>query len=490
MGTPGAIAKNLPWMPQYRQAQQAMTTATGQPAPPGPTKAQKLAVLLKDGILGAMAGRAANEEAIVQSGGHRSGGAGIGFVAGLNAPAQAAATQQALQRGGLENQQLGQQVAAYPANLALSQGKTISDILKSRAEATKDTAQGSQADAEIAAMPAKTALEQAQALADRYKEDAGSGQLIDLQTQQPVNTTGQGFAPLSAQEAQILGKNEGDRVPLKVKNSANEMVNRGIKSVSAGGRQLLVDGQGRTIKDLGQATPLVTMNAQLNAPSQIPPQMQKAVDMVGKNQVDLPTAMAPFRRFPGQAEAFLGAVHDQYPDYFQGNFGATKKVQEKYTSGNVSDQLLAIGTAREHMKLFGRLADALDTGNTQLLNSIGQQIGVQFGSDKKTNFDIAAQAFGGEVGKAFDGAGVVAGERQQAQKNFQSQMSKGQFKGAVNTVDQLLAGKQKAAKDAYAVTRTGQPNFGSTPATAPAAGGAAPLPSFAQWKKAQQQAKP
>jgi hypothetical protein len=215
-----AILSGRPAQP----AQPALTTPGGQMVP-GLTKAQKLGVLLKDGLLGAMAGRAANEEAIVQSGGRRSGGAGVGFVAGYNAPAQAAMTQQAVQRGGLENQQLGQVVAAYPANLALGQGKTISDILANRAKATKDLSDSDKDTAEIGAMPAKSALENAQALAARYKEDPGSGSLIDLQTGQPVTTSG--IAPLTAEEATVLGKQPGERVPIKLKNTASEIAARG-----------------------------------------------------------------------------------------------------------------------------------------------------------------------------------------------------------------------------------------------------------------------
>ncbi len=156
----------------------------------------------------------------------------------------------------------------------------------------------------------------------------------------------------------------------------------------------------------------------------------------------------------------LAEVKGIKPDFNSGDFSVEQKVKEKYTSGNVGDQLLAIGTAREHMKTFGALADALNNGNVQKINQIGNELGLQFGSDAKTNFNIAAQAFGGEVGKAFDGAGVVAGEREEAQKNFNDAMSKGQFKGAIQTVDNLLAGKQKAAKEAYGQGVQAKPNFG------------------------------
>lgn len=156
----------------------------------------------------------------------------------------------------------------------------------------------------------------------------------------------------------------------------------------------------------------------------------------------------------------LAEVKKLNPNFNSGDFAVEQAVKTEATSGAVGKQLLAIGTAREHMKLFGKLADALANNDTQALNKIGNYFGVQFGSDKKTNFDIASQAFGGEVGKAFDGAGVVAGEREQAQKNFNAQMSKGQFRGAIQTVDALLAGKQKAAHSWFDAGTKAQPDFG------------------------------
>src|SRR5207248_9709009 len=121
-----------------------------------------------------------------------------------------------------------------------------------------------------------------------------------------------GLAPLSADEAAVLGKSEGDRVPIKLKNSASEIVARGVHAVQGGGRSLLVDSKGNTIKDLGVATPIATINAQMNAPAQITPQMKNAVDMVGNGKVDLQTALEPFRRLPGASEAFLSDLEQVY----------------------------------------------------------------------------------------------------------------------------------------------------------------------------------
>jgi hypothetical protein len=123
----------LPWMRQFQQAQPQpklqrppMTTPTGQMVP-GLTKGQKLTVLLKAGIQGAMAGRAASEQAVIQSGGRRSGGAGMGFEAGMEQPLIQATQQQRFQAGQMQNQLTQQQIAQTTALNQAYQAGTARD---------------------------------------------------------------------------------------------------------------------------------------------------------------------------------------------------------------------------------------------------------------------------------------------------------------------------------------------------------------------------
>ena len=472
---PPAAPFVLPWLRQFQQSQPArppLSTPTGQWTP-GTNKAQKLEVLLRNGLQGAIAGMGESAQAVAQSGGRRNGGFAGGVAAGYEAPAQQTALQQSLERSGLENQVLQNQVQIAPALnfLKLLQGQA--DLGKTGAETNKATAEAGKATAETGAIPVKTQLEQAQALAARYKEDPGSGALVDLQTGQPVNT--QGFAPLSAEEASILGKQPGERVPLKLKNTANEMVNRGIRSVSANGRQLLVDGQGNTIKDLGQATPLVTMNAQMNAPAQITPDMQKAVDLVGKNQMDLATAMLPFRRFPGQAQAFLGALHDQYPDFFQGAFGASKNVLEYFTSGEGAKNINAFNTATEHLGQLLGLATALGNNNVQLANTIKNQVKEWFGSAAPSNFNLVKSAVAGEISKTFKGS-VTDEEIKSITANVNSSQSPEQLGGVISNALQLMRSKMAANVEQYQRGRQGQPAFPASSSTAAGSSYSRPKP--------------
>lgn len=120
---------NLPWLPGYKAPQ---------PAAPGPSKAAKLGTILKSGIMGAIAGQNAVEQSVVASGGRTRGGFGMGAEAGLMAPAQQTQIQQTLQRGGLENQVLQNQVNFAPQVAALGVAGKIAEIQKNISDAQKN----------------------------------------------------------------------------------------------------------------------------------------------------------------------------------------------------------------------------------------------------------------------------------------------------------------------------------------------------------------
>ncbi len=182
------------------------------------------------------------------------------------------------------------------------------------------------------------------------------------------------------------------------------------------------------------------------------------IDMVGTNRVDLATALQ--RVPPAQKDLFLRNLSAAYPDFNQGTFAVAKKEQTAFTSGSQGQQLTAIGTARNHMQTFKDTAAALDNGDFLKANQVGNYLGMQFGSDKATNFNVARSAFAGEVGKAFAGANVGVSDRQELIDKINAASSPAQLKGYADTADALLAGKQKSLKESYDQGIQGKPNFG------------------------------
>lgn len=204
---------------------------------------------------------------------------------------------------------------------------------------------------------------------------------------------------------------------------------------------------------------------------------EQAKQMAAQNYTQtgqLPAGM----RSPAMGAQILNQAASSGPVDVAGNkmqYAAKTKQLEAFTSGNYSQQLNSINTAREHMKTFNQIADALDNGNWQTANKLGNALGMEFGSDKASNFNLVKQAFASEVGRAFAGAGVTEGDRRDVGDKISAASSPAQLRGAAQVADQLLAGKQTALRMTYEQGQKGQPNFGAdngpnTPAP-PATGG-------------------
>jgi pterin-4a-carbinolamine dehydratase len=166
-----------------------------------------------------------------------------------------------------------------------------------------------------------------------------------------------------------------------------------------------------------------------------------------------------------QKIAILKEVKAIKPDYSSGDFAVEQKMKEAFTSGSQGQQLTAINTAREHMATFKQTADALGNGNFLLANRVGQALGMQFGQDQSSNFQIARAAFAGEVGKAFAGANVAEGDRRELLDKINLASSPAQLKGYADTADKLLEGKQKSLKESYQQGIQAKPNFGNQSST-------------------------
>lgn len=395
--------------PSFVQAATAGATPGGANAlSPGLNKAGKLVTLLTSGLQGALAGRRASEEAVIQSGGRRSGGAGMGFEAGYTLPWQRSMQQQAVQRGGLENQILGNQVQYAPALNFLK-------MLQEQAEVGKTQAEAGKATAETGAIPDKQRLEQAQAEAANYKDDPNLG-LIDLRTKQPVNPSG--FAPLTAEEAQVLGKQPGERVPLKLKNTASEIAVRGLTTVNT------EEGVFERNRNVGSMTRLGSNPRMMFAPGE-----QYTPVAADPNDPGKVTLMKK-----GQAAA-------QGVNLPQGAATtAAKTVARSEVPTKIGDQKVAFTTMIQHADLLREAARALSNGNVQTLAGLKNAFKNEFGYSGPITAKAIADAYAGEVTNVIAKGHITDAEMAKTGKTLDP--SKQNFE----TLDKVLTAYQALAQ--------------------------------------------
>lgn len=411
--------------PSPQQAAQVGASPGGvNAASPALNKAGKLITLLRSGLQGALAGRAASEQATAASGGRRSGGAGMGFEAAQAYPWQQAMQQQSVERGGLENQMLGNQVQYAPALnfLKLLQGQA--GVGKTQAEAGKATA-------ETAAIPQKTALEAAQAEAAHYKDDPNLG-LIDLRTGQPINPSA--LAPLTAEEAQVLGKQPGDRVPLKLKNTASEIAVRGLTTVNTEEGVYERNRNTGTMTRLGANPRMVFAPEQRIVPAAADPNNPGALTYMRAGQ-----AMASGAQAPGSA-----------------NVQAAKKEAVSEVPTKIGDQKVAFNTALQHADLLKSAIMALGNGDQNTLNSLKNRFKAEFGATGPVTAEVIAGAYTREINKMLSSGHMTDAEIGTIGKTLNvNRQSPQQSLAVLDSYRALAQSKMKMLTDQANAAKTG-----------------------------------
>ena len=127
--------------------------------------------------------------------------------------------------------------------------------------------------------------------------------------------------------------------------------------------------------------------------------------------------------------------------------------------GKGSEEVLAFNTAIQHADLLQKAGTALKNGDVRLLNKIGNELGVQFGSDKATNFRIIANAYSREVTKALSGGHITDAEIKEQGATIPSNASPEQILGAVSSYRGLMQSKMNLRRQQFESGRQGQPAF-------------------------------
>lgn len=324
-------------------------------------------------------------------------------------------TQTLLQQGKIDPQhaQTAEALAGLPPDQARQQLDIVRKGYMSQTALNNDLAKK----AEVAQNTAKAGLDAAQAEAANYKEDPNLG-LIDIRTKQPISNAAS--APLSAQEAAILGKNEGDQVPLKLKNTANEIVNRGIRNVQAGGRSLLVDNQGNTIKDMGAATPVVVNNLANN--TGVGGTAQQIAQQFGMTPVAFDQQAEKYyttgqlpqigRGGNGLAlqRALMNRAAELHPEASLAGNQAAFKANEASLNGLVKqrDSVSAFeSTAIKNLDQFmGTAKSVIDSGSPLINLPLRAAAGRVAGSTNQAAFDAARQVALTEIAKVVNNPGL------------------------------------------------------------------------------------
>ena len=360
--------------PTVQQAAQAGATPGGENAmSPALTKGGKLATLLMSGLQGALAGRAASEQAVIQSGGRRSGGVGTGFQAGYTLPWQRSMLPLEYQQKQAETQlaQAGLQpvetpYGQMPAALA---SKILAPYLgyQGRVQSAQIGGQSRVQSADIGAQGRVQAAE----VNRRFIPVQGVG-LFDTASRQVVPGTAQSITvtPEIAQDYQLPQEFIGKPMTLSNLAAVERAQSQQETTVQGEGGPALVNKRSK------QVTPLGLGNPGMGRPLQV-------------GDVNN----------PGETTFMTGgqAVKSGAPGTQSASVQVPRQAAKAEVPTKIGDKTVAFNTMLQHAQLLRQAAKALQNGNVRLVNSLSNRAMSEFGDPALTDFHAIANAYNHEV---------------------------------------------------------------------------------------------
>jgi hypothetical protein len=196
------------------------------------------------------------------------------------------------------------------------------------------------------------------------------------------------------------------------------------------------------------------------------------VDALGTYTMDPASAFA--RMTPAARNNLITQVREKYPEYDPTTYSAKKAAALAFGAGTQGNALRSFAVAGQHLDQLGSLADALQSGDVQLINRAANLYKTQTGSEAPTNFEAAKDVVSKEVIKAIVGSGQSGvEEREHLAKLLDAAKSPAQLKGVIRQYRGLMEAQHDALieqRRAAGLPALTQPSYGGN-APAPGAGG-------------------
>lgn len=154
--------------------------------------------------------------------------------------------------------------------------------------------------------------------------------------------------------------------------------------------------------------------------------------------------MAPLSGFglrsPG-GQRVMARVMEMNPNYNAQEYTTSQKAYSDFATGKNGNIVRSQSVALDHLATLGGLVGALNNGDVQAVNRLGNVVAAQTGKTAPTNFDAAKSIVGDEIVKAIVGAGGGVSDRQEMKAILDKANSPQQLAGVIQTYQKLLAGQ-------------------------------------------------
>lgn len=196
---------------------------------------------------------------------------------------------------------------------------------------------------------------------------------------------------------------------------------------------------------------------------------ERTAQAIASGQLPAPTGMALLNP---KNQRILGRVMEINPQYDSTTVDAKKKAARDFSTGQQGNAMRSFAVAGDHLDQLNQLVDALDNGNLQIVNKIGNAYATQTGSPAPTNFDAAKDVVSKEVVKAIVAGGGGVEERRELAHLMDQAKSPAQLKGVIQQYRNLMAAQHDALlqqRRAAGLSDSTLPNYSGVHGVQPAA---------------------
>jgi hypothetical protein len=148
-------------------------------------------------------------------------------------------------------------------------------------------------------------------------------------------------------------------------------------------------------------------------------------------------------------QAQLDRAKQINPGYDVGEHRQVQKAIQDFGTGKQGNSVRSFNVALSHLDTLDKLTDALNNGDTQLINKIGNAVASQTGATAPTNFEAAKKIVGDEIVKAIVGSGGGVTDREELAKTLAAANSPAQLKGVIDTYKNLMVGQLGGLEQQY-----------------------------------------
>lgn len=161
-----------------------------------------------------------------------------------------------------------------------------------------------------------------------------------------------------------------------------------------------------------------------------------------------------------QDRGIMGTVAQINPNWSNADYQVNLANEKAFGPGKKGDTIRSFSVTVDHLHTLSDLADALDNGDIQVVNRLGNYIASQTGKPAPTDFNAAKGLVADEIVKAVVGAGGALGDRETAQATLNAANSPAQIKGVIDTYERLMSGQLRGLHQQY-VASGGTKDFNS-----------------------------